>query len=319
VFHSLAWAKVIHATYGFRPVYLTQGSDEVRHAALPLMEIESWWSGRRGVSLPFTDECQPLVRHPGDLAGLRAALATLASSRRWRTWELHGGAELVPEAPDSVRFLGHDVTLSRDTSAVFIRCDEATRRAIRKAERCGVTVDFAHDEAAVREFHHLACLTRRRHGLPPQPFRFFAAIQRHLIDRQQGFVALARRGAETVAGAVFLHFGSGAVFKFGASAPAARPIRANNLVLWRAIERCCALGLTQLDLGRTSLANEGLRRFKLGWGATERTVGYRRHDCHRQAFITSKDRAHGWHNHVFRTLPSPVSRALGHFLYRHLA
>ena len=27
---------------------------------LPLMEVDSWLTGRRGISLPFTDECEPL-------------------------------------------------------------------------------------------------------------------------------------------------------------------------------------------------------------------------------------------------------------------
>lgn len=319
VFHSRAWAGVLHDAYGFRPTYLTLGPTGARTAVLPLMEVGAWWSGPRGVSLPFTDECQPLASTAADRDHLRAGLAALASARRWRTWELHGGAGLLPNAPDSLRFFGHSVALGPDASAVFQRCDEATRRAVRKAERAGVTVNFAHDESAVREFHRLLCLTRRRHGLPPQPFGFFTAIHRHLLARRQGFVALARHQGETVAGAVFLHFGSHAIYKFGASAPAAGPLRANNLVLWRAIARSCELGLSLLDLGRTSLANEGLRRFKLGWGAAERTVAYRRHDCRRRSFVTSVDRAHGWHNHVFRTLPVPVSRTLGRILYRHLA
>jgi hypothetical protein len=318
-FHSRAWAQVLHATYGLLPTYLTRGPASAPSALLPLMEVESWWSGRRGVSLPFTDECQPLGQADADLAELRNGLASLAATRRWRTWELHGGAAWMPEAPDSVRFRGHSLALSSDPANLFGHCDEATRRAVRKAERGGVTVEFAHDEAAIREFHQLLCLTRRRHGLPPQPFRFFAEIQRHILARRQGFIALARHGGRVVAGAVFFHFGAGAVYKFGASAPEAGPLRANNLALWRGIERCCSLGLSQLDLGRTSLANEGLRRFKLGWGATERTIAYRRRDCRRHAFLTSTDRAHGWHTHVFRALPVPVSRALGEILYRHLA
>ena len=318
-FHSRAWAEVLHGAYGLRPTYLTRGPGNARSALLPLMESESWWAGRRGVSLPFTDECQPLGREPSDLAALGSGLEGLAAARGWRTWDLHGGAAWMPEAPDSVRFLGHSLPLSADPATLFNRCDEATRRAVRKAERSGVTVEFGHDEAAVRSFHALLCLTRRRHGLPPQPFPFFAEIQRHILARRQGFVALARHGGKAIAGAVFFHFGSGAVYKFGASSPEAGPLRANNLVLWRGLGRCCSLGLSQLDFGRTSLANEGLRHFKLGWGTTERTIAYRRRDCRRRVFLTSVDRAHGWHTRVFRALPLPVSRAIGHLCYRYLA
>jgi len=37
------------------------------------------------------------------------------------------------------------------------------------------------------------------------------------------------------------------------------------------------------------------------------------------AFVTDRDAAAGWHNRVFRALPSGLSRAIGAALYRHLA
>src|SRR5207249_1130974 len=59
-FHSAAWAKVLHETYGYEPVYFTVSEDKRLLALLPVMEVNSWLTGRRGVSLPFTDACEPL-------------------------------------------------------------------------------------------------------------------------------------------------------------------------------------------------------------------------------------------------------------------
>ena len=78
-------------------------------------------------------------------------------------------------------------------------------------------------------------------------------------------------------------------------------------------------GFEQLEFGRTSLGNEGLRRFKLGWGTEERRIDYVRFDGRTSAFVTVPDEVWGWHNRVFRALPGIVSRSVGSTFYRHVA
>ena len=36
---------------------------------------------------------------------------------------------------------------------------------------------------SIKDFYRLNCLTRRMHGLPPQPFSFFKKIHEHIICR----------------------------------------------------------------------------------------------------------------------------------------
>src|SRR5213596_229835 len=57
-FHSASWAGVLHDTYGHTPHYFCAVNDERLSAVLPMMEVNSPLTGRRGVSLPFTDECR---------------------------------------------------------------------------------------------------------------------------------------------------------------------------------------------------------------------------------------------------------------------
>ena len=56
VFHNAAWAKVLSHTYGFTPIYFTALRGNELVSAIPLLEVKSWLTGTRGVSLPFTDE-----------------------------------------------------------------------------------------------------------------------------------------------------------------------------------------------------------------------------------------------------------------------
>src|SRR6266536_3252876 len=57
-FHSASWAGVLHDTYGHVPHYFCAVNGERLSAVLPVMEVNSPWTGRRAVSLPFTDECE---------------------------------------------------------------------------------------------------------------------------------------------------------------------------------------------------------------------------------------------------------------------
>jgi lipid II:glycine glycyltransferase (peptidoglycan interpeptide bridge formation enzyme) len=222
----------------------------------------------------------------------------------------------------SVAFHSHSIELKANEDALWGRLNSAVRRGIRKAKNAGVRIEFsgtADAMDAMEAFFPLHCQTRKRQGLPPQPHRFFRNMTRHLLGGEHGFIARARVGGRTVAAAVYFHFGSNAIYKFGASDYGAQHLRANNLVMWEALKRCASMGLAQLHLGRTSLANAGLRRFKVGFGAREGRIEYRRYDFRQEAFVTSKDRAVGWLNNVLRYLPGAALRLAGSAAYPHLS
>jgi hypothetical protein len=125
-------------------------------------------------------------------------------------------------------------------------------------------------------------------------------------------------GAIPVASAIFLHYGTRALFKFGASDDAYQALRGNNLVMWSAIEWLAQNGFETMHFGRTSIANEGLRRFKLGWGTSEYPIHYFKRDLKTGRWLTESDRAIGWHSHIFNHLPVWLLRFAGSLLYRHM-
>jgi hypothetical protein len=182
-----------------------------------------------------------------------------------------------------------------------------------------LTIEFSQSLEAINAFHSLLCLTRQRHGTPPQPFAFFANIQRHVLAENQGCVVLARHGQVTVAGAVFFHFGRTVIYKYGASNQELQHLRANNLVMWEAIRKYARDGFTHLDFGRTSLHNEGLRRFKLGWGTQERRIDYFRYDIKKSCFVTVREENAETLHRLYRFIPICLSRLIGALLYKHIA
>jgi CelD/BcsL family acetyltransferase involved in cellulose biosynthesis len=319
IFHSAGWARVLGDTYGHRPFYFTRFEGRQLAALLPVMEVSSPLTGRRGVALPFTDFCPPLMSVNAEGGQLYQEALECGRQRHWKYLECRSLDNAWPGSRASVSYYGHSIDLSVGQPGLFQKMEAAVRRGVRKAEREGVKVDFDTGEQSMRNFFRLHCGTRRRHGLPPQPWRFFSNIQRHLLGAGSGFVATARVAKQAVAAAVFLHDGRQALYKFGASDYAYQGLRPNNLIMWAALNHCAEKGLAILHLGRTSLSNAGTRRFKLGLGAVEEKIHYAKYDFASEQFVSDVDRVEGWFNRVFAQMPLPLLRLSGAVLYPHLS
>jgi lipid II:glycine glycyltransferase (peptidoglycan interpeptide bridge formation enzyme) len=192
---------------------------------------------------------------------------------------------------------------------------DSTVRNIRKAQREGLSTSITTSWESVQTFYRLNCLTRKQHGLPPQPLSFFRQLHTHLINHNYGIVLLIYQGAQPIAGAIFLHQGEKALYKYGASDRRCQHLRANNLVMWEGIRWYAGQGYRSLCFGRTEPANVGLRQFKTGWGASEQTINYVKFDLTRNAFVQEDLLPKLWQTKICSMLPIPVLRAAGELLY----
>ena len=315
-FHTSAWAKVLHKTYNHQPFYLQFSRGRRLAALIPLMEVHSAFTGRRGVCLPFSDVCEPLIFDPEVTGVVKDRLVRFARERRWKHLEIRGGKSFQATSSSATRFYGHTLDLRRPEEMAG-RFDSQVRRAIRKAERSNVNALVARSRQATDDFYRLHVQTRRRHGLPPQPISFFLNIYEHIIKPGLGFIVLARRGSRPIAAAVFFRFGKNAVYKYGASDKSFQEFRANNLVMWQGIQLLARTGVEKLHFGRTDSENDGLRRFKLSWDTHEEIIDYFRVDpSGRQCFTPVREG--GLHKRIFGRLPLVFNRLAGSILYPHL-
>jgi CelD/BcsL family acetyltransferase involved in cellulose biosynthesis len=141
------------------------------------------------------------------------------------------------------------------------------RRGAHKAEREGVEVA---EESEHRAFHALLAADRARMGLAPT---HTAAELEDLAARlgAEQTLLLARLRGELVAGAWLLRVNARVGLSFYVCQDRAhRRLRATNLLMLRALEWAAGRGLTELDLGTSSIRgtlNRGLADFKAAHGA----------------------------------------------------
>jgi hypothetical protein len=319
-FHSAAWARVLEESYGYKPVYFAIVENGTLRALLPVMEVDSWLTGKRGVALPFSDACEPL----GDEAAVRElheAAVEHGRTNAWKYLEVRGsvGGARGATRPASESFYGHAIELSRNEEKIFEGFDPSVRRAIRKAEKSGVKVEISRSIEGVKAFYALHCQTRKKHGTPPQPFEFFANFHRHVIAHNFGFVGLGSFEGRPIAANVFVHFGTKAIYKYGASDETMQNFRGANVAMWYGLQWYARAGFDRLDFGRTEKANEGLRRFKLGWGAEEHSIQYFKYDLRTNRFVPGTDESSQVRTQILKRIPIPIARMIGSVLYRHVA
>jgi hypothetical protein len=242
-------------------------------AGLPIMEINDPLKKRQWMSLPFTDHCAPLHTSLSALNFLEAGILQRIGKRSNCRLELRWGF------PSPRLFRTNDYVLTTSpingcTEDLAANIDSNDFRNIRKAEKRGIKIENGISIQHLREFYSMHLETRRRHGVPVQPLRFFTLLKQEILDRGLGQVWIARKDETPVAGAIFLHWNNTLTYKYGASTEEGRENFANDLLMWKAMFWGCQNGFTVLDWGRSDIGEAGLRRFKMKWGSEETPLEY---------------------------------------------
>lgn len=328
-FHSSSWAKVLKETYGFSSFYFSVIDGGKLLGLIPIMEVKNILFGKKGVSLPFTDFCEPII--DGDLffSDFFNEIVDFSKNKGWSSIEFRWNSSLLTQVNPSSKFHGnssmlqapcyyhHKLDLTRGEKELYKNLRDSTRRNIKRAQTQGVTIELSTSKEAMGAFCRLNTITRKRHGLPPQPAKFFKNFYDEIIKKGEGVIALASYQGKTIASNIFCFLGKRVIYKYGASDISFQNLRANNLLMWESIKWFIENKYESLSLGRTEMDNVGLRQFKNGWAGKEDFLCYYCYDLKRQKFISSNHNISGWQRWIFSKLPIPVLKFLGSFFYRY--
>ncbi|MBW1748863.1 MAG: peptidoglycan bridge formation glycyltransferase FemA/FemB family protein, partial [Deltaproteobacteria bacterium] len=175
-FHSDAWIKVLWESYGYKPHFFILKNKRGLPALLPFMEVNSRYTGRRGVSLPFSDYCDPIIREEIPAQRLLEHAIDFGKTSNWKCLDLHGGDIIFQGENPSREYYGHLLELSAEPNTMLKQFRDSTRRSIKKAVKSGVEIQRSNSLQSMEDFYQLHCLTRKRHQLPAQPLHFFKKI-----------------------------------------------------------------------------------------------------------------------------------------------
>jgi hypothetical protein len=323
VFHTVAWLEALHRTYGYEPVAFTTSppTSELKNG-LVFCRVNSWLTGRRLVSLPFSDHCEPLCDSAEDVNFLICYLQLELKHQGWKYLELRPitgnfaqtgeGMELLP----ATRFFLHRLSLHPDLNELFRGLDrDSVQRRIQRAEQAGLVEKCGRSDDLLQEFYSLFVITRGRHRLPPIPYDWF----RNLIECQGNAleIRLAYKDETPVAAILTLRFRDVVYYKYGCSDARFKQYGATPWLLWRAIASGKSDGAMEFDLGRTEEDNAGLLAFKNHWVPQPTQLVYWRFP--RISFINSAD---NWKlklaKQLFSYMPPRLLKITGKLIYRHI-
>ncbi|MGB8953520.1 MAG: GNAT family N-acetyltransferase [Candidatus Aminicenantales bacterium] len=316
-FHTSAWAKVLETTYRFKPLYFVLLEEGQIALLMPLMEVYSPLKGKRGVSLPFTDQCTPHVLKKEFLQGAVQCAIEYGKEKKWRYIEWRAGEYFAERISPWEAYYVHDIDLVKPESGLFSVLSDNNRRNIKKAIREGVAVKIGQSFDSIESFYRLNCITRKRHGLPPQPFTFFKYVFEYIISKGCGTVVSASHKEKVIAASVFFHFGTSALFKYGASEMENQNLRPNNLIMWEALKWYSHQGFKTMNLGRTELENHGLLQYKRTWGAKESLLKYYRYDIRKKTYLKKRPGSGDLYTRLFARTPTSILRIIGRLFYKH--
>ena len=316
IFHSSGWLSALRETYGYKAAVLTTSAPSQPLAnGVVFCAVRSRLTGRRLVSLPFSDHCEPLVRSSHELH----EFVKYAAAGSWGYIELR--PQLLQsdadENPISFRKCGvywlHRLNLSPDLETIFHRFHkDCVQRKIRRAKKENVVYQEGNTPELLDTFYQLLLRTRRRHHLPPQPLDWFRNLVTCLGDCLK--IRAASKGGKPIASIMTLTYKNTLMYKYGVSDERYHKFGGMQLLLWRAIQDAKNRGLDEFDMGRCDPKNAGLLAFKDRWGTTRSNLSYWRYQP--KIFPLGQDLSIA--RRLFSFLPDRLQQGAGRILYKHI-
>jgi len=315
LFQSRGWLEALRKTYGYEPVALTTTcANREFKSAMVFCVVASRLTGRRLVSTPFSDHCEPLV-DDDDHESLIGELNRNAGA--WRYIELR--PRRCPEAWNGFtatdNYLLHRLDLSAGLQEVKTKFHKNhVLRKIRRSEREQLSYHEGRSDELLRSFYKLVIQTRRRHRLPPQPYEWFRAVLDCLP--QEAKIRVAAKDGKPVAAVLTMSDSRTMTYKYGASNADAHCFGGMQMLLWRTVQEACDQGCTTMDFGRSRAESEGEVAFKDHWGAPRASLVYlRTEDPRPRRGVIDR---FGIARLIFSALPDRLLVAAGSMLYRHV-
>jgi FemAB-related protein (PEP-CTERM system-associated) len=314
-FHRSGWREIIESVFGHRTHYLIAARGERIVGVLPLAEVRSLLFGHALSSLPFAVYGGAAVVEPRARAALHEAAVALAQRLGVQHLELRNRQPTEPDWPRQDLYVTFRKAIAPDADANLLAIPRKQRAMVRKGIQRGLRSEI---DADVDRFFALYADNQHRHGTPPYPKRYFAALRRVFGDACE-ILTVIDTGGRPVSSVLSFYFRDEVLPYYAGDVEAARELAANDFKYWELMRRACARGVRVFDYGR-SKRGSGSFDFKKNWGFAPQPLHYE-YRLLRRATIPQNNPAnprYGAFIALWRRLPRPVVNAIGPAIARHL-
>lgn len=316
IFHTSGWLEALRRTYDYEPVAFTTSPGRELANAQVFCRVNSWLTGRRLVSLPFSDHTALLMNDIDEFHCLLSRVQEEIENENCKYVEIRP----VAAAPslmfrESGVFYWHKVLLEGTLDDLFRSFHKScVQRNIKRAVREKLDYTEGRSNRLIDQFYRLLLLTHRRHHLPPQPISWF----RNLCDclGENVKLRIASKNGQPIAGMITLSYKRSMMYKYGCSDARYHRLGGMAFLFWKAIQEAKILGFSELDMGRSDADNPGLITFKEHWGAQRSTLKYWRYPA--ALFSSSTQGKLKLARKIFSFAPSVALNTVGQVLYRHV-
>jgi FemAB-related protein (PEP-CTERM system-associated) len=315
-FHRIGWKDVNEYVLRHRTHYLLAERAGRIVGVLPLVEVKSLLFGHALVSAPFAAHCGVAAEDDEAAAALRDAAVWTARGLGVTHLELRNREVHQPDWPrlDDLYF-SFRKPIAPTVEANMLAIPRKQRAMVRKGIERGLRSEI---DADVDRFFALYADNVHRHGTPPLPKRYFAAL-REVFGADCEVLTVVAPNGKPVSSVLSFYFRDEVLPYFAGDLAEARDLAANDFKYWELMRRACERGCKVFDYGR-SKRGTGPFAFKKNWGFEPQPFVYE-YRLLKRATVPQNNPANPKYRAfiaAWRRLPRPIVNAIGPWIVRGL-
>jgi hypothetical protein len=328
IYHLSEWKKVLEESFRHIRGQIIAIWDERANeivGGLPVYCVNSIITGKRLVSAPFANFCDPLVSNSGDADGLSKYLIEIYNQKYHSYIEIKARQDYNflkdAEFKASAQYLHHFIPLEFSPEVLFNKFHKkAVRASILKSLKNNLKLKSAESEYELSLFYQIYLNARKRIGLPVIPYKYFLKLWEVFYPSKRLELILCMADGIVIGGSVLLKFKEWVFIEFGNDLFEFRKLCVNHFLDWSAIELAYQEGYKFLGFGRTSRNNKGLIAYKERWGTTAEDL--LTHIYPEASCSNENDKEASWKYRIIKRIcersPSVFYKFISAVVYRHL-
>ncbi len=318
-YHHMQWLQAIKKAYGFNYEYLIAEVGSNIEGVLPVCHFKSISGQITFCSLPFCDVGGVIAEN--DIVREKLIQFALDRADKSQVMPLELRQRLtkkLSEADMVDRKVSMLLDLPESADILLASFKSKLRSQINKAEKNGLTFDFANDKKSIDDFFYVFCRNMHLLGSPTHSIKWFYALRETYQDDL--IVGRVWFDGKIVGAGILLFSGSNVSIPWASTLRDYNRLAPNMLLYWNLLRVSCDRGCKQFDFGRSTYG-EGTYKFKKQWGAKPAPLDWITLD--KQGVIIEasggKSRARNLVETVWRKLPLPIVNTIGPRLRRHIS